>query len=348
MSKLITIGLPVYNGMPYLPEALDSLLAQSYRDFEILAIDDGSTDDSLAYLGSVRDSRLRVLPQEHRGLSSTLNRMLAEVRTPWLARHDADDVAYPHRLARTVDFIRRYPDAGMFHSLADYYPHDRCLGRFRSTCGTPKEMAEITREGYLLCICHPTVTLNVSKAIRVGGYRFNLYVEDIDLWWRMALGYEIRLIPEATIGFRQNLASESARNLREQANNTGYIQYRLLSHLWRKSPLPFDFVRGILATLADDRQLRFKCHLRALNINLARGRYMAAAASSVSALCTSPNHFLQRVLYETTDHQLPHLGSDPKIFRELSEELWPIACDSTMQKRLSPGKKDVTSPSLAS
>ena len=66
---------------------------------------------------SVRDPRLRILDQENRGITATLNRMLAEVGTPWLARHDADDVAYPHRLARAADYITRYPESGMFYSL---------------------------------------------------------------------------------------------------------------------------------------------------------------------------------------------------------------------------------------
>ena len=99
--RQITVGIPVFNAMPYLPESLESILRQSYSDFEILVINDGSTDGGRDYLRSVRDPRLRVVDQENRGLAATRNRMLAEASTPWLARHDADDVAYPHRLARS-------------------------------------------------------------------------------------------------------------------------------------------------------------------------------------------------------------------------------------------------------
>ena len=176
--------------MPYLPESLESILRQSYSDFEILVINDGSTDDSRGYLESIRDPRLRIVDQENRGLTATLNRMLAEARTPWLARHDADDVAFPHRLARAVNYISRYPESGMFYSLGQYYPAGS-VGRYRTTTGNPGEIRDLVRSGYLLAICHVTVILNVERTTAVGGYRFNLHVEDTDLWWRLALHHDI-------------------------------------------------------------------------------------------------------------------------------------------------------------
>src|ERR1019366_5743598 len=138
MRKL-TVGIPVFNAIPYLPENIESILRQSYSDFEILIINDGSTDGSREYLRSVRDPRLRIVDQENRGLTATLNRMLAEVRTPWLARHDADDVAYPHRLTRAVDYISRYSESGMFYSLAEYYPAGS-VGLYRTTRRNPGEL----------------------------------------------------------------------------------------------------------------------------------------------------------------------------------------------------------------
>ena len=200
---MLTVGIPVFNAMPYLRESIESILHQTYSNFVILAINDGSTDGSLEYLKSIRDPRLRVFNQSNRGLTATLNRMLREAATPWLVRFDADDVAYPDRLARTIEHTERYPDAGMFYSLADYYPA-QSIGQFRSTKGSPRQITELVLSGYLPSICHPTVTLNVDKTKRLGGYRFDLHVEDIDLWWRMALNHDIRLIPEVTVGFRQN------------------------------------------------------------------------------------------------------------------------------------------------
>jgi glycosyltransferase involved in cell wall biosynthesis len=223
MTKL-TIGLPVYNAMPFLVESLESLLRQTDSDFTILAIDDGSTDGGLKYLQSVRDSRLRILTQANRGLTFTLNRMLREVNTPWLTRHDADDIASLDRVAVTKRYIEQFPKGGMFYSDARYYQDGRSVGSFRTTRAAPERLRKITKSGYLLSICHPTVTLNVEKTIAVGGYRFNLHVEDIDLWWRMVLSHDVHYIPKVTAYFRHNTSSVSAANLESQSVNTLKVQ----------------------------------------------------------------------------------------------------------------------------
>jgi glycosyltransferase involved in cell wall biosynthesis len=319
----LTVGLPVYNAMPFLPETLDSLLRQSYQDFELLVIDDGSTDDSLEYIRSVKDRRIRVLTQENQGLSATLNRMLREVNTPWLVRHDADDIAFPQRLAATANYIKRFPDAGMFYSYARYYQDGRVFGTFRSTTASPEGLRELTRSGQLLAICHPTAALNVEKTIAVGGYRFNFHVEDIDLWWRMALAYDIRLIPEATLAVRHNLASVSAQNFERQCINTLFVQYLLLSHLWQLTALPYETVYSRLGVLVDRRQIRFRENTRLTNIYLSRKRYAEALKHACLAFAASPLHLLIRVLYEFRPKAPVTNGVVAERFREQTDSLWP-------------------------
>lgn len=318
---LLTVGIPVFNAMPYLPESLDSILRQSYADFEILIINDGSTDGSREYLQTLRDPRLRVVNQENSGITATLNRMLAEVDTPWLARHDADDVAYPQRLARTAKFIEQFPDAGMFFSLAEYYPKGS-VGLFRSTKGTPQQIRKLVKSGYLPAICHPSVTLNVEKAIVAGGYRFDLHVEDIDLWWRLALREDLRLIPEVLVGFRQNLASVSSANLANQAIHTLYIQYLLISHVLKRAALTYEQTRPALADLFDERKLEFKTHLRAFNIALGSRRFGPALIEMNQAFASSPIDFLNRVLDEFVGRQIS-LGENPETLLRAAQSLWP-------------------------
>lgn len=323
--KLLTVGLPVYNAMPFLPETLDSLLRQTHEDFELLVIDDGSTDGSLDYLKSVKDRRLRLLAQENRGLVATLNRMLEETHTPWLVRHDADDIAFPERLALTNEHISRYPEAGMFYSLARYFQDGRVFGTFRTTSATPKALRDLTNSGHLLAICHPAVTLNVPKTMNLGGYRFNLHVEDVDLWWRMALRFDIRLIPTATVAVRHNAASVSARNFERQCINTLFVQYLLLSHLWKLTPLPYEQAARRLRVLVNRKQVRFRENTRRTNISLSQKQYFAAAKHACMALGASPSHLLKRVLYEFHPEAAVVNGEDPKRFREHQELLWPEA-----------------------
>jgi glycosyltransferase involved in cell wall biosynthesis len=321
-KSVVTVGLPVYNAMPYLPEALDSLLGQSVSGFEILAIVDGGTDESLAYLESVHDSRLRILVQPNRGVTATLNRMLRECRTPWLVRQDADDVSHPRRMERLMAAIAKYPNAGMVYSLANYHPRQRAVGRFRSSQGSPLELRDIVRSGYLLAICHSTVALNLQKTLALGGYRIGLHNEDADLWWRMALKHDIHCIPEELVGFRQNAASVSARNLADQFVAGIYVQYLLLSHLWKLSPRGLAEIRAQLEALFPSARVRAKEKLRSFNIHLAQGRRSSAIVDLASSLFNSPMYVLRRFCDEVFPSHRIRNGISPSLFLEQKEALW--------------------------
>lgn len=320
--SLVTVGLPVYNAMPFLPETINSLLQQTYTDFQILAIDDGSTDGSLDYLLSINDPRFKVISQANSGLTATLNRMLAEVETPWLIRQDADDIAYPNRIELITEYISKYPEAGMFYSYAKYYQNTESFGTFRTTKASPDILTSLTKAGYILAICHPTVTLNVAKTIKLGGYRFNLHIEDIDLWWRMALLHQIRLIPEETIGFRLNTNSISSSNLQRQAINTLYVQYLLLSNLWNLNPLPYESVENQLNKLLDRKKLNFRANMRLTNIHMGKKAYVGAIKYGVEALLSSPPDFLDRLTYELGKKDIAVNGEDPKLFATNCSNLW--------------------------
>jgi glycosyltransferase involved in cell wall biosynthesis len=320
--RQITVGIPVYNGMPYLPESVESILRQDYKDFEILIVNDGSTDGSAEYLHTLRDPRLRIVDQENRGLTATLNRMLSEAATPWLARHDADDVACPQRLDRAVDYIRRYPEAGMFYSLAEYYPAGS-VGLFRTTRGSSKGIRDLVRSGRLPAICHSTVFLNVERAKALGGYRFNLHVEDIDFWWRIALHHDIRLIPEVLTRYRQNLQSICSTNLEEQTVSILYVQYLLLSHLEKREPLAYEEARIPLQQLFDPRKVIFRNHLRAFNIELGRGNKNRAIYQATRAFAASPGSFVRRLWDEYFPGTSIAMGEPPALFKKYDDILWP-------------------------
>ena len=321
-KPLITVGLPVYNAMPYLPEAMESLLAQTSRRFEILAIVDGATDASLEYLRSIRDERLRILTQTNQGVAATLNRLLAECRTPWLVRQDADDVSHPERIGRLMEAIAAAPEAGMFYSLANYHPRGQSVGRFRCSRGTPGELRAIVTDGYLLSICHPTVALHVEKTRALGGYRLGLHNEDADLWWRMALAHSIHCIPEELVGFRQNATSVSARHLQEQMTAALYVQYLLLSHLTKRAPRPFDAIREQLGQLLGPTRLRAKERLRSVNMALAQGRFLRAGAAFAASALASPGYVLERLRDEFAPAGRIVNGIAPRIFFEQQEALW--------------------------
>ena len=319
----LTVGLPVYNAMPFLPEAMESLLQQTESDFNILVIVDGGDDGSLEYLKTIQDNRLRVLCQPNQGLTTTLNRMLTEIATGWLIRQDADDISYPTRIERIREAIDKYPDAGMFYSLAKYHPTKRALGFFRCSRGSPQKLRRIVQSGYLLSICHPSVALNVEKTLAVGGYRNLPHAEDADLWWRMALRYDIHQLPEALIGFRQNASSVSSRNFHEQELQGLYIQYLLLSHLSNRDALPLAEISPILKATISSRPLEAKQHLRRLNMYLAAKRYGSAVAALGRCILASPTYLLHRLVDEVFPLRPIMNGVSPDIFYRRKVSLWP-------------------------
>jgi glycosyltransferase involved in cell wall biosynthesis len=324
--NVVTVGMPVCNGMPWLPEAMESLLRQTTGEFEILAIVDGGTDGSLGYLRGLCDAgrrgpRLRMIAQSHAGVTATLNRLLDETETPWLIRQDADDVSYPQRMERLLQAIRRYPEAGVIYSLARYHPRERCAGCFRSSQGTPEELRSIVEHGYLLSICHSTVALNVAKARAVGGYRMDIHAEDADLWWRMARNFEIRCIPEPLVGFRQNAQSVSARNGERQQLAGLYVQYLLLSELWELPPRPLAEVAGTLLELLRPSRLRAKESLRQCNMHLAERRMLHGLGSLARAAWASPSYVAGRLADEFRHTAIAN-GVAPRLFMERKEALW--------------------------
>jgi glycosyltransferase involved in cell wall biosynthesis len=109
----VTVLMPVYNAMPFLPMAIESVLAQTLSAFELLIVDDGPTDGTCAYLESLRDDRKRILRRNHGGLGATLNAGLDLCRTESIARLDGDDVMHPRRLEVQLECLVQNPDVCM-------------------------------------------------------------------------------------------------------------------------------------------------------------------------------------------------------------------------------------------
>ncbi len=324
-ASLLTVGLPVHNAMPFLPEAVESLLTQTMADFRVLAIVDGSSDESLAYLRQVaaRDARLQVVDQPHRGITATLNRMLRECGTPWLVRQDADDISAPGRLQAICEAIGKHPGAGMFYSQAAYYPARKSVGLYRCTRGTPEQIRSIARSGYVPAICHPTAVLHVEKTLALGGYRAGLQCEDADLWWRMALAHHIYFLPQVLLYMRQSAGSLTSRNLEQQALHGLYVQYLLLSELEGRRAESLGAVQAELLRMLERSPLRAKEELRLFNIQLGQGHRLQALGRLLASVRLSPGYFLRRLRDEWFPPASIANGLPPRLYRQRKDVLWP-------------------------
>lgn len=207
----LTVLLPVFNGMPFLSTTVESVLAQTFADFELLVIDDGSTDATAEYLDGLSDPRVRVISRENRGLVATLNEGLSSARHDWVARIDADDVAEPERLERQVAFLEAHPDVGVVS----------CGGRFLGTHGEAINARVTTqlvspplfnphRDGNIL---HTGVLYDRRPVVAAGGYRDLVPAEDLDLWLRLYPEVRFAVLDEPLMAVRvraQGLSSSAA------------------------------------------------------------------------------------------------------------------------------------------
>lgn len=203
----VTVLMPALNAGRFISASLRSVLRQDFGDFEVLVIDDGSTDDTAAIVGAVGDPRVRLLRHEvNRGLVATLNEGLHEARAPLVARQDADDLCRRDRLGRQVDFMRTHPGDLAVGSEADLIDGK---GRFRGALRLPRTREQLRWD---LCFRNPVPHSSVMLRRReildeYGGYPESAASEDYDLWSRIAATGRFGLIPRRLVSYRIHASS---------------------------------------------------------------------------------------------------------------------------------------------
>lgn len=209
-APLVSILMPVYNGARFLAEAVAGVTGQTLGDFELLIIDDGSTDESADLAAGFSDSRIRVLRNDvNLGLVKTLNRGLAEARGEWIARCDADDIWLPGKLAAQFALAHQDPRLALIGTGATLIDE---RGNFRGHFRTPANHDALRWD---LCFrnpfVHSTVLFRREMALEEGGYRDIPAAEDYDLWSRMAARAQVASVPARLVQYRLHGSSVMAR-----------------------------------------------------------------------------------------------------------------------------------------
>ncbi|HOP39914.1 MAG TPA: glycosyltransferase [Geobacteraceae bacterium] len=188
----VSILLPVRNEERHLPAALESLFRQTLPSWELVAVDDGSTDGTAAILAAAvrRDSRVRVLRPAQRGLVAALNVGLEECRSSVVARMDGDDLCHPRRLEIQAAFLEENPSTGLVACAFRHFPRTGLGTGMRAYEQWQNGLAgheEIIRDLFVESpFVHPSVMFRREAVMAVGGYRQTGWAEDYDLWLRMA------------------------------------------------------------------------------------------------------------------------------------------------------------------
>jgi len=206
----------VYNGGIFVQRAIDSILNQSFTDFELIILNDGSTDNTKEILDSLTDRRVRAVHKKNEGLGKTLNKGIQMACGEFIARMDADDIAHPDRLKMQVEFLQKNPDISVVGTATKviYTDGDEKVRR------RPLSPVEVKKHAIKICpVAHPSVMMRKDSILAVGGYDENYDSSlgksagvDYHLWIRViAKGYKIANSPEPLIIYYRSKNSITGR-----------------------------------------------------------------------------------------------------------------------------------------
>lgn len=230
-NPAISVILPVYNSDKYLARAIDSILQQTFADFECIVIDDGSTDNSATIIHSYTDNRIIKAPNEgNRGLIYSLNKGIAAARGGYIARMDADDICMPERLMLQKKYLDENPGISVVASAVIFInEEDKETGTWPLDASTITPHDIKKRMPAENCIAHPTVMYRAA-AIKSFGYKpYQKNIEDYDLWLRMLnRRYAIAKISTPLLLYRVHSQSVTGTVLR-----SGNFFYKHAAMKWR-------------------------------------------------------------------------------------------------------------------
>lgn len=221
---MISILMGIYNCSATLPEAIDSILAQTFTDWELILCDDGSTDHTFAVAQGYQaqhPEKIKLLQNERNmGLNHTLNRCLAAAEGEFIARMDGDDISMPHRLETELAFLQANPEYAIVSCPMIYFDEN---GDW-STGGIMTEKPEPSQLVHGTIHCHAPCMVRREAVVAVGGYSEDkrlLRVEDWHLWLKMyAAGYRGYNLSEPLYKMRDDRAAYSRRKFRYRLNES--------------------------------------------------------------------------------------------------------------------------------
>lgn len=223
----VSIILPVFNAELTLDAAIDSLLAQTHSNFELIVLDDGSTDSSLniiKHYASI-DQRVRFISRENKGLAMTLNELIENCSNDIVFRMDADDISTRDRLYNQLEFLNENPEVIVVGGQIDFFSQDRRCDAFKMPLSHDEIVEGLTQGRFP--ICHPAIAFRRQAALDCGLYSVSVAGEDLDFFLRMSEKGMLANIPQKVLSYRISLSSLSVRkySILSQAYSFALINY---------------------------------------------------------------------------------------------------------------------------
>ncbi|MBU1160254.1 MAG: glycosyltransferase [Patescibacteria group bacterium] len=228
-SPKITVLMPVYNCEKYLNEAIDSILNQTFKDFEFLIINDGSIDKSLEIIKKYKDNRIKIINNEKNlGIVKTLNRGLKLASGKYIARMDADDISMPERFEKQIEFLEKNTDIVLVGTAFNVINENGKLIEKRILPTSPEEIKKKLIKANILC--HPSVMFIKKICSQIGLYDENWqYVEDYDFYFRVANKFKMANLKQVLFSWRVNMSGTCTTRTKIQKEKALKLQLRAIS-----------------------------------------------------------------------------------------------------------------------
>jgi glycosyltransferase involved in cell wall biosynthesis len=292
--KRVTVAMAIYNGIDHVAAAVESIVDQTFTDWELLIIDDGSTDGTSEYLAGLADPRIRVLWQPNSGLAAALNRALELCKTEFFARLDGDDVAHPTRLAEQVAYLDSHPEVGLVGTQA-VWRFGPAHGRSLALPLNHRPITFALRRGQH-AITHSTILCRTDDLLAIRGYWAEGISEDWDMFLRISERTQLANLPSVYQSILLSSSTLTGTNLFEARARIAYACELARRRRRGRPALPFEaFLGSSLRRLRIGADVYSRHQYRLGVTDRLRGRPVRGTARIAWAAACGPRAALYRV-----------------------------------------------------
>jgi glycosyltransferase involved in cell wall biosynthesis len=300
-NPLVSVVIPVYGSEAHIKNSIESILNQSFSDFEVIALNDGSKDNSLAVMKEIKDERLIVIDQVNMGMAPTINKGISLAKGKYIARQDHDDISKPDRLKMQVEFMENNPDVALTGTYAEIIDEKgNNTGRFHRHVTSDMELkATLYFDNPFV---HSSVMLRTDVA-RANTYDTSVHslLQDFELWFRISKQFKVANIPAVLLGYRELSTGMSRSNVNYSEVVAGQSFIHLLSLMNDISLKEFAF-------------FYHRCFNRVEKMNVSAARQVMAKIMKAFAAKYNRNARETETIFEEINRNFKKVCLDYKVF----------------------------------
>jgi len=306
---MISVVMPAFNSSDFIAKAIESILSQTFQEFELILVDDGSTDNTLEIMTHYRqqDNRIQIIQSKHVGACGARNLGINQAKFPWIAVMDADDIALPERFAKQIEAANANPQVVAWGTYVHHINlKEEVLSLQKHGVLTEEEYYDHMKRGDIPFVIHPTSLIKKEILLRVGGYdpKFSVAGNDLELFDRLSDHGPILVIPEPLLLYRLHSQSVSM--------NKYFIRDVLIRYVYarRAAQIKGEEVVDLDQFIENDKQQPFLLRTKHYLNNFSQFLYRKAG------VFFSEKQYLQATLYLSMVIVLNPLYAIPRIWRQ--------------------------------